>query len=93
VGYQNICFCTFWTQFYGHLLIIYNFDYFYLLFPSENVLIEVILDLLVRNIDAQLLEGVFREVLKAENVQQPNRQRFFATKQIKNNLISSQLPN
>lgn len=39
------------------------------LFPSEYVLVEVKLDLLIGNVDAKLLEGVLLEVLEAEDVQ------------------------
>lgn len=39
------------------------------LFPSKYVLVEVKLDLLVGDVDAELLERVFLEVLKAEDVQ------------------------
>lgn len=39
------------------------------LFPSEYVLVEVKLDLLIGNVDAELLERVPLEVLKAEDVQ------------------------
>ena len=39
------------------------------LFPSEYVLVEVKLDLLIGDVDAKLLEGVLLEVLEAEDVQ------------------------
>lgn len=39
------------------------------LFPSEYVLVEVELDLLVGDVDAELLERVPLEVLEAEDVQ------------------------
>lgn len=39
------------------------------LFPSEYVLVEVKLDLLVGDVDAELLERVLLEVLEAEHVQ------------------------
>ena len=42
------------------------------LFQSEDVLIKVELDLLVSDVDAQLLEGVPLEVLKAEDVKDPD---------------------
>ena len=41
------------------------------LLPGEDVLVEVELDLLVGDVDAQLLEGVPLEVFKAEDVQDP----------------------
>ena len=40
------------------------------------MLIEVELDLLVGNVDAELLEGVLLKVLKAKDVQDPNVQPF-----------------
>lgn len=46
------------------------------LFPSEYVLVEVELDLLVGNVDAELLKRVFLEVLKTEDVQDANVQAF-----------------
>lgn len=39
------------------------------LLPGEDVLVEIKLDLLISNVDAELLEGVPLEVLKAEDVQ------------------------
>jgi len=39
------------------------------LFPGEYVLVEVKLDLLVGDVDAELLEGVLLEVLEPEDVQ------------------------
>lgn len=39
------------------------------LLPGEDVLVEIKLDLLVSNVDAELLEGVPLEVLKAKDVQ------------------------
>ena len=42
------------------------------LLPGEDVLVEVELDLLVGDVDAQLLEGVPLEVLKAEDVKDPD---------------------
>lgn len=39
------------------------------LFPSEYVLVEVKLDLLIGDVDAKLFEGVLLEVLEAEDVQ------------------------
>lgn len=39
------------------------------LLPGEYVLVEVELDLLVGDVDAQLLEGVLLEVLETEDVQ------------------------
>lgn len=42
------------------------------LLPGEYVLVEVELDLLVGDVDAELLEGVLPEVLKAEDVQDAN---------------------
>lgn len=44
------------------------------LFPGENVLVEVELDLLVGDVDAKLLEGVLLEVLKTKDVQDANVQ-------------------
>lgn len=50
----------------------------YLLLPSEDVLIKEVLDLLVGNINAKLLEGIVatrtQMVLESENVQQANGQ-------------------
>ena len=51
-----------------------------LLLPGEDVLVEKVLDLLVGDVDAQLLEAVAREVLEAENVQKTHRQRLAAVK-------------
>jgi hypothetical protein len=46
------------------------------LFPSEDVLVEEILDLLVGNVDAKLLEGVAASgtqmIFEAKNIQQAN---------------------
>lgn len=55
----------------------------YLLFPREDVLIEVVLDLLIGNIDAKLLERILGKILKAENVQKTDRQRLFAANENK----------
>lgn len=44
------------------------------LFPSEYVLVEVKLDLLIGDVDAELLERVLLEVLKTEYVQDANVQ-------------------
>ena len=44
----------------------------YLLFPGEDVLVEVVLQLLVCDVDAELLKRVVLEVLKPENIQQPD---------------------
>lgn len=41
-------------------------------FPGEDVLVEVVLDLFVRDVDAQLLERILLEILKAEDVEQTN---------------------
>lgn len=38
------------------------------------MLVKIVLNLLVGNVDAHLLERVLREILKAEYVQQPNGQ-------------------
>lgn len=49
----------------------------YLLFPGEDVLVEEILDLLVGNVDAELLEGIAASktqmIFETENIQQANR--------------------
>jgi hypothetical protein len=45
------------------------------LFELEDVLIEVLLQLLVGEVDAELLEAVHHEVLKAEDVQHSNERR------------------
>lgn len=56
----------------------YRWNWFlvYLLFPSEDVLVEEILDLLVGNVDAKLLEGVAASgtqmIFEAKNIQQAN---------------------
>lgn len=55
------------THMFGLYIIIY------LLFPCEYVLIEVVLNLLVGDIDAYLLERILGEILKAEDVQQADR--------------------
>lgn len=39
------------------------------LFPRKDVLVEVKLDLLVGNVDAELLKGVLLEVFKTKDVQ------------------------
>jgi len=44
------------------------------LFPSENVLVEVKLQLFVGNIDAELLKRVLPEVLETKDVQDSNLQ-------------------
>ena len=48
----------------------------YLLFPGKDVLIEEELYLLVGDVDAQLLEWIASEILKAEDVQHAYGQRF-----------------
>lgn len=58
------------NQVYG-----YPLGHVLLLLPSEDVLVKVVLYLLVRYVDAELLERVPGEVLEAEDVEQPNRQR------------------
>jgi hypothetical protein len=55
----------------------------YLLFPREDVLIEVVLDLLIGNIDTKLLERILGKILKAENVQKTDCQRLFAANENK----------
>lgn len=54
------------------LVYLYALRHVFLLFPSENMLVEEVLDLFVGDVDAQLLKGVLLEVLKAEDVQQPH---------------------
>lgn len=49
-------------------------DVRFYLFPSEYVLVEVELDLLVGDVDAELLERVLLEVLKTKDVQDANVQ-------------------
>ena len=44
------------------------------LLPGEYVLVEVKLDLLVGNVDAELLERILLEVLEAKDVQDANVQ-------------------
>lgn len=44
------------------------------LLPGEDVLVEVELDLLIGDVDAELLERVPLKVLKAEDVQDPDVQ-------------------
>ena len=39
------------------------------LLPGKDVLVEVVLDLLIGDVDAQLLKGVDFKVLKAKDVQ------------------------
>lgn len=46
------------------------------LFPGEYVLVEVELDLLVGDVDAELLEGVLLEILKTKDVQDADVQAF-----------------
>lgn len=46
------------------------------LFPSKDVLVEVELDLLVGDVDAQLLKGVFLEVFKTKDVQDADVKAF-----------------
>lgn len=53
----------------------YPLSHVFLLLPSEDMLVEVVLYLLVRYVDAELLERVPGEVLEAEDVEQPDRQR------------------
>ena len=47
------------------------------LLPSKYVLVEVKLDLLVGDVDAELLERVLLKVLKAEDVQYADVQALF----------------
>lgn len=51
-----------------------------LLFPGENVLVEVVLDLLVGDVYTQLLKGVTGEILKTKDVQQANDKLFSSKK-------------
>lgn len=39
------------------------------LFPGEHMLIEIILNLFICNINAQLLKGVFFEIFEAKYIQ------------------------
>ena len=45
----------------------------YRLFPGKDMLVEVMVQLLVRDVDAQLLKAVDRKVLEAKNVQDSDR--------------------
>lgn len=49
---------------------------FVYLLPSKDVLVEVKLDLLVGDVDAELLEGVLLEVFKTKNVQDADVEAF-----------------
>jgi hypothetical protein len=52
-------------------LLVQRHDYsHYLLLPCEDVLVEVVLDLLVSNIDAQLFKRIPWKIFKPKNVQQ-----------------------
>lgn len=44
------------------------------LFPREHVLIEIILNLFICNVNAQLLKGIFFEVFEAKYIQNANAQ-------------------
>ena len=44
-----------------------------LLFELEYVLVEVIMEVLIRVVDAELLEAVVREIFKAEDIQHADR--------------------
>ena len=57
------------------------------------MLVEKELDLLIGDVDAELLEGVAREVLETENVEQADRKRFAAVgKQMKSRRCWCLLP-
>lgn len=51
-------------------------------FPGKDMLVEVVLDLLVGNVDAQLFKGVALEVLKAKDVQQARHQEVIPAQSI-----------
>lgn len=44
------------------------------LFPREHVLVEIILNLFICNVNAQLLKGIFFEIFKAKYIQNANAQ-------------------
>lgn len=54
-------------------------------FPGKDMLVEVVLDLLVGNVDAQLFKGVALEVLKAKDVQQARHQEVIPAQSIATN--------
>ena len=59
-------------------------------FPSEHMLVEVVLDLFVCNVDAKLLKGVPLEVLEAEDIQNTNLKHLLPAEKRVN--IGSKLP-
>ena len=52
------------------------------------MLVEVVLQLLISDVDAELLKRVVLEVLKPENVQQTDRQRLATVIQSKSSDVS-----
>lgn len=58
------------------------FLFFFYQFPSEYVLIEIVLKLLIGDVNAQLLETVHVKILKSKYVQNANRATLRTTPKI-----------